>query len=70
MATRSEAKLAVWSASKKDDNARKELVSFLAENSTDGPGGYVPDDAVESEVRRLTKPAPKKAEPKRGRRKN
>ena len=46
MATRHEAKLAIWAASKKDDKARAYLTQFLNENSEDRPGGYVPNDAL------------------------
>lgn len=55
MATRSEAKLALWEASKKDAKARAFLAKFLADNSQDGPGGLVADAAVKDGVSRIKK---------------
>ena len=46
MATRSEAKLALWEASDKDDAARAFITKFLAENSQDRPGGYIDEAAL------------------------
>jgi hypothetical protein len=45
VATRNEAKRALWDASDKDDKARERISKFLAENSRDCPGGFV-EDAV------------------------
>lgn len=51
MATRSEAKLAIWEASDKSPKAREFLAKFLAENSEDGPRGFVADSKVEQAVK-------------------
>ena len=52
MATRNEAKAAIWAASKRKDAAAKAfLTKFIAENSVDGPGGYVPDDKLATAVK-------------------
>lgn len=53
MATRSEAKRALWEASKKDDAARAFIAKFLAENAQDGPGGLVADAALANGVKTL-----------------
>ena len=56
MATRHEAKLALWEASKKDDSARAFIVSFMAEKSVDGPGGFVAVADLAEAVKAIAKP--------------
>jgi len=62
VATRSEAKLAFWEASAKDDAAREALTKWLADNSRNGPGGFVPDEVVAAlKAKPEPKSKPKKA---------
>ena len=56
MATRSEAKLALWEASDQDDAARAFIVSFLAEKSQDGPKGGSVAEADIAEAVKAIKP--------------
>ncbi len=61
MATRSEAKKALWEASAKDDAAREFIATLIAEHSIDKPRGEVSDMTVSSGVEQLKKKAKAKA---------
>lgn len=61
MATRSEAKKALWEASAKDDEAREFISVLIAEHSIDKPKGEVSDLTVSSGVAQLEKKKAAKA---------